>query len=411
MMNSIEISNLGKKYRLGNVFDPTLTFRELLALIPKKVSGAKTSKNSNEFWALRDINLEVKQGEVLGVIGRNGAGKSTLLKVLARITSPTTGQAKLYGKVASLLEVGTGFHPELSGRENIFLNGSILGLSKREIYAKFDEIVDFSGVEKFLETPVKRYSSGMHVRLAFSIAAHLEPDILLVDEVLAVGDARFREKCIGKMQSVAHEGRTVLFVSHNMAAVQSLCTRAVLLENGSIISDGTVDEVTQSYLLSVKQLSQQSLLERKDRTAGESLRYKSIDFMDAQSGEILNIIDSGRSLDIRLNLENSSDTIDDVTLSVVFFNIYGSFMFACQSDAIGKNFSMAKGSNSAVCHIGKFPLKQGNYFYNLIAYQGNKILDWVREAGTVSVVDGDYYGTGKIPAANYSGVLIDYDWE
>ena len=259
MRNAIEIRNLSKNYRLGSTIDPTMTFRELLSSLPKR---SKKQGTKNEFAALKNINLDVEQREVLGIIGRNGAGKSTLLKILSKITAPSGGEIRLRGKVASLLEVGTGFHPELSGRDNIFLNGSILGLSKKEIKAKFDEIVDFSGVEQFLDTPVKRYSSGMYVRLAFSIAAHLEPDILLVDEVLAVGDAQFRDKCIGKMRTVAGEGRTVLFVSHNMAAVQQLCSRAVLLENGEIKADGEVKEVTQSYLMSVKKLGEKSLFER-----------------------------------------------------------------------------------------------------------------------------------------------------
>jgi ABC-type polysaccharide/polyol phosphate transport system ATPase subunit len=203
-----------------------------------------------EFWALKDVSFEVKRGEVLGIIGRNGAGKSTLLKILSRITEPTSGKVTLRGRVASLLEVGTGFHPELSGRENIFLNGAILGMSRAEIKAKFDEIVDFAGVEKFLDTPVKRYSSGMYVRLAFAVAAHLEPEILVIDEVLAVGDADFQKKCLGKMQDVAKGGRTVIFVSHNMAAVSALCSKALLIARGKVLDYGSVEEVTRTYLRS-----------------------------------------------------------------------------------------------------------------------------------------------------------------
>jgi lipopolysaccharide transport system ATP-binding protein len=207
-----------------------------------------------EFWALKDVSFEVRRGEVLGIIGRNGAGKSTLLKILSRITEPTSGRVTLHGRIASLLEVGTGFHPELSGRENIFLNGAILGMKKSEIKAKFDEIVDFAEVERFLDTPVKRYSSGMYVRLAFAVAAHLEPEILIVDEVLAVGDANFQKKCLGKMQEVALGGRTVLFVSHNMAAVQSLCSRAVLLRTGEVQSDGKIINVLPEYIKSSDRL-------------------------------------------------------------------------------------------------------------------------------------------------------------
>src|SRR5437763_1479946 len=207
---------------------------------------------TEEFWALRDINFSVRRGEVVGIIGRNGAGKSTLLKILSRITDPTEGRVKLKGRVASLLEVGTGFHPELTGRENIYLNGAILGMHRAEIRAKFDEIVAFAETEKFLDTPVKRYSSGMYVRLAFSVAAHLEPEILVIDEVLAVGDAEFQKKCLGKMESVARGGRTVLFVSHNMVAVRSLCSRSILLDQGNIIAEGEVGSTIDAYLTSVR---------------------------------------------------------------------------------------------------------------------------------------------------------------
>ncbi len=266
----ITVEGLGKRYRLGasrsnerytalrDVVAEAATrpFRRLSNKFKSKngsdESGSTSTQNLNssrteEFWALRDINFEVKRGEVLGIIGRNGAGKSTLLKILSRITDPTEGRIKIRGRVASLLEVGTGFHPELTGRENIYLNGAILGMHRHEIKAKFDEIVAFAEVEKFLDTPVKRYSSGMYVRLAFAVAAHLEPEILVVDEVLAVGDTEFQKKCLGKMQDVAQGGRTVLFVSHNMSAVKLLCTRAVLLTSGSLILDGDSSIVTQRY--------------------------------------------------------------------------------------------------------------------------------------------------------------------
>jgi len=245
----IEICGLSKKYRLGQINSGTFK-EEVLKFWPKlrnSKTGSIESNNDNEFWALKDINFTVDKGEVLGIIGRNGAGKSTLLKILSRITSPTEGKIKINGKLASLLEVGTGFHPELTGRENIFLNGSILGMKKVDIQKQFDEIVNFSGIEKFIETPVKRYSSGMYVRLAFAVAAHLESEILIVDEVLAVGDQSFQDKCIGKMQSVSKSGRTILFVSHNLHAVRKLCQRAILLENGMMIMEGDIDQVLTSY--------------------------------------------------------------------------------------------------------------------------------------------------------------------
>jgi lipopolysaccharide transport system ATP-binding protein len=255
----ISVENLSKSYLIGHQGprEPYTSLRDTLAhgakSVLRKTCDLAMGKQSlqgdsvEEFWALKDVSFEVQQGEVLGIIGRNGAGKSTLLKVLSRITEPTSGRVTLTGRVASLLEVGTGFHPELTGRENIFLNGAILGMSRREIKDKFDEIVDFAGVEKFLDTPVKRYSSGMYVRLAFAVAAHLEPEILIVDEVLAVGDAEFQKKCMGKMKDVAGEGRTVIFVSHNMGALATLCSRGVMLDRGSVVSDGAISRAFEFY--------------------------------------------------------------------------------------------------------------------------------------------------------------------
>jgi lipopolysaccharide transport system ATP-binding protein len=249
----ITVENLGKRYQLGQRSNARYT--ALRDVLTEKAQGlfrrgqnGKRDRVDNEIWALRDVSFEVKRGEVIGIIGRNGAGKSTLLKILSRITEPTTGRVRLRGRVASLLEVGTGFHPELTGRENIYLNGAILGMTRAEIRRKFDEIVNFAEIEKFLDTPVKRYSSGMYVRLAFAVAAHLEPEILVVDEVLAVGDAEFQKKCLGKMSEVAQSGRTVLFVSHSMAAINRLCSRSVWLDQGRIAADGVTQEITTKYL-------------------------------------------------------------------------------------------------------------------------------------------------------------------
>lgn len=238
----LEIKNISKKYKLRGQESPYLTFRDAL------MSGFKGKKTKDEFWALQDISFDVYPGESIGIIGRNGAGKSTLLKILSRITPPTKGQIISRGRIASLLEVGTGFHMELTGRENVFLNGSILGLSKQEIKAKFDEIVIFSGVERFLDTPLKHYSSGMQLRLAFSVAAHLEPEILIIDEVLAVGDVAFQNKCINKMEDVGKEGKTIIIVSHNMSSISRLCTKALLIENGNLKIGGKVDQVIKNYL-------------------------------------------------------------------------------------------------------------------------------------------------------------------
>ena len=251
---TIKVENIGKKYIISHKQkEKYLALRDVIANsfknIAKKIAGKKEpNPTKEEFWALNDINFTIKEGERVGIIGRNGAGKSTLLKILSRITEPSTGKFSIKGRVASLLEVGTGFHPELTGRENIFLNGAILGMTRQEIKKKFDEIVAFSEVEKFLDTPVKRYSSGMYVRLAFAVAAHLEPEILIVDEVLAVGDAQFQKKCLGKMNDIGKDGRTVLFVSHNMGAIKQLCNTAIFLKDGKILYEGLVDKAIKEYM-------------------------------------------------------------------------------------------------------------------------------------------------------------------
>jgi len=247
---AIRVKNLGKKYNIGGPQEKYHTLRD--AMVNSLKAPFKTfhhAQPAEEFWALKDVTFDVEQGEVVGIIGRNGAGKSTLLKILSRITTPTKGTVEIHGRVGSLLEVGTGFHPEMTGRENIFLNGSILGMKKTEIEQKFDEIVKFSEIEKFIDTPVKRYSSGMYVRLAFAVAAHLEPEILVIDEVLAVGDAAFQKKCLGKMGAVAKEGRTVLFVSHNLIAIKNLCNRGILIEKGTLNTNSDIDAVLQKYFL------------------------------------------------------------------------------------------------------------------------------------------------------------------
>src|SRR6185369_4433146 len=249
MKPAIRIDHVSKRYRIGGLHPGYMTFREMLGgIVTAPFRKLKSGNGSQTLWALSNINLEIGQGELVGIIGRNGAGKSTLLKVLSRVTRPTTGEVELFGRIGSLLEVGTGFHPDLTGRENIYLSGTILGMRKREIDRQFDEIVAFAEVEPFVDTPVKRYSSGMYVRLAFAIAAHLDTEILLMDEVLAVGDAEFQKKCLGKMDDVAQAGRTIVFVSHNMAAVQRLCGRGVLLNRGMVAAAGPIGEVVKQYL-------------------------------------------------------------------------------------------------------------------------------------------------------------------
>jgi lipopolysaccharide transport system ATP-binding protein len=305
----IQADNLGKCYEIGER-EPYVTLRDLLAravVAPARLFTSRRSSSSNgdpthgnrlQIWALKEACLEIRQGEVVGLIGRNGAGKSTLLKILSRITKPTTGWAEIRGRVGSLLEVGTGFHPELTGRENTYLSGAILGMTKREIARKFDEIVAFAEVEKFIDTPVKHYSSGMYVRLAFSVAAHLEPEVLLVDEVLAVGDAAFQKKCLGKMGQVSHDGRTILFVSHNMAAIKALCTRAALVADGSVTASGTVREVIDEYLLGTVQYTHfREWPDPADAPGNENVRMSYIRIVSPQ-GEGNITIDTGAQIEI-----------------------------------------------------------------------------------------------------------------
>jgi lipopolysaccharide transport system ATP-binding protein len=307
--NSIAIEDLGKRYIIGHQSSKGDGLRhavENAVRAPfRSLKMARRAKREalEEFWALRDINLEIKQGEVLGIIGRNGAGKSTLLKILSRITEPTTGRIRLQGRVSSLLEVGTGFHAELTGRENIFLNGAILGMSRAEIIRKFDEIVAFSGVEKFLDTPVKRYSSGMYVRLAFAVAAHLEPEILIVDEVLAVGDAEFQKKCLDKMDAVGQSGRTILFVSHNMQAITRLCSRAVLLNEGRVKLDGAPSQVANAYLRSG--ITTTAAREWPDVAAapGDHVARLCAVRVRSESGEVIDVVDIRKPVGIELEYE------------------------------------------------------------------------------------------------------------
>ena len=314
---AICVDNLGKRYRIGAREKRANTLRERLENLAASPFDylLRTLRGPSEeeiIWALKDVSFEVKHGEVLGIIGRNGAGKSTLLKILSRITEPTTGQAEVYGRIASLLEVGTGFHPELTGRENIYLNGAILGMTSAEIDSKFDEIVDFSGVEKFIDTPVKRYSSGMFVRLAFSVAAHLEPEILLVDEVLAVGDVEFQQKCLGKMQDVTQQGRTVLFVSHNMASIKSLCNRAILLNSGQIVCDGDVEGAVDTYLTGETDMSQTGVIpdDIPRGGTGEAL-CRRVELLDSADRPISQLY-LGQPFRVALTLEAIKDIQDAV---------------------------------------------------------------------------------------------------
>lgn len=380
----IKVENISKSYLLGHTArkaERNTTFRELITqnakgLVRKTrdmLQGRAIIQGDEveEFWALKDVSFEIKQGDCVGFVGRNGAGKSTLLKLLSRITDPTSGRITLSGRVASLLEVGTGFHPELTGRENIFLNGAILGMSRKEIQRKFDEIVEFSEVEKFLDTPVKRYSSGMYVRLAFAVAAHLEPDILIVDEVLAVGDAAFQKKCLGKMQDVSTHGRTVLFVSHNMAALTSLCSRAILLNQGSVIAEGVATDIVRRYIEVGKESSGEKVWNDIHTAPGsEKVKLRAVRFMS--DGVVCSDLEIDKELKIEIefwniknnaNISSSIHLIDQMGVGVLASaNVHSANL--TKDDWFGKPHHV--GLYKTHCIIPANFLNEGRYSINVI---------------------------------------------
>ena len=417
---AIRVEGISKQYRIGKrekyqTLRDTLTeaiaapFRKAAKLLQGETT--KDADLENTIWSLKDVSFEIKQGEVVGIIGRNGAGKSTLLKILSRITEPTAGCAEIRGRVGSLLEVGTGFHPELTGRENIYLNGAILGMRRMQINRKFDEIVSFSEVEKFIDTPVKHYSSGMYLKLAFAVAAHLEPEILLIDEVLAVGDAGFQKKCLGKMGDVAKAGRTVLFVSHNMMAIQSLCTRGILLKEGRVAFEGSQDQAVMQYCDTGEQLFKLPLDQRQDRAGGDVFRFTSVQFLNPQGMIPWNALISGQPVVIRIGyLCKSSHILEDVGLSISFFTMIGAHLFGCKNRPVGVNLDVHPGRGYTDCVLPKWPFKSGHYTYTLFAEKRNNLLDLLRDAGSFDVEAGDYYGSGVLPSADFPGVLVDYDW-
>ncbi|MCL4156615.1 UNVERIFIED_CONTAM: hypothetical protein GTU68_002131 [Idotea baltica] len=420
----LKIENLSKQYRLGLIGTGTLShdLNRFFAKIRGKEdpylkvgdTNDRSSKGNSEYvWALKDINFEVKRGEVLGIIGKNGAGKSTLLKILSKVTGPTTGSIKSKGRIASLLEVGTGFHPEMTGKENIFLNGSILGMSKKEINSKLEEIISFSGCERYIDTPVKRYSSGMKVRLAFAVAAHLEPDILVVDEVLAVGDAEFQKKAIGKMQDISRgEGRTVLFVSHNMAAVKNLCTRCIVLEFGKIKYVAETEKAIEYYYeLSTNLIKSIDLKDRK-RTGDLGKQIKIIEvIVNNNNSDENTALATGKKAYFKLIVENKTG-IEYINMSftVSVFNESGSFLFASRSDCISKVYKINKQTQTFTSYIEKLPLNKGEYIINVNCSYSAGMLDSIHEACSFTVQEGDYYGSGKLPAKRRKGVYVDYNW-
>lgn len=420
---AIRIEGLSKAYRIGlkeEIPDTLLALATGLVRAPvrnwRRLRSLNTYGNGaadeqpDLYWALKDVSFEVAEGEVVGIIGRNGAGKSTLLKVLSRITEPTRGRVTIHGRVSSLLEVGTGFHPELSGRENIYMNGTILGMTKREIDRKFDEIVAFSGVEQFLDTPVKRYSSGMKVRLAFAVAAHLEPEILIIDEVLAVGDQEFQNKCLGKMQDVATSGRTVLFVSHNMAAVEGLCSRGVVLDRGRLTKHGPVREALAHYVASGSGSDSLDVDLRKHpaRVSKKPPVFTRLRLTD-DVGETL----SGVRLWEPVTFEVSISPQDEVVQCAIGIHIYnelGARVATCHTGyQYEKSLSLSEPC-IARCRLESWPLMPGRYGVVVAMATGTSQIDRVEPALNFDVLASDVYGTGKMPPRRDGMIVPKVEW-
>ena len=410
-MSIISVEKISKQYRIGAKMSYK-TLRETLmnaVKSPARLFRRNGSEGENTIWALKDVSFEVQQGEVIGIIGRNGAGKTTLLKILSRVTEPTEGEVKIRGRVASLLEVGTGFHPELTGRENIFINGAILGMRKEEIKRKFDEIVAFAEIEKFLDTPVKRYSSGMYVRLAFAVAAHLEPEILIVDEVLAVGDAQFQKKCLGKMEEVGKEGRTVLFVSHNMAAIENLCRRAVVLDQGLIRFVGTQTAAISEYQRSFS-ANQASLKDRTDRKGSGEVRVVGIEFRDVE-GRTIDSVACGHDFDIVFHFETSPGFRSNrVVASFVVKTQWDVPVFLHHNRMTGTEFGELPSQGAFVCRIHKTPLTPSPYRIGYSIMIGNDYLDSISDAAELNVIAGDFFASGEVPPSSHGFCLVEGRW-
>jgi lipopolysaccharide transport system ATP-binding protein len=402
MSELIEVNNLSKSFLIAHEApERYTTLSDVISNNIKNIftlPSKKSSKSYNEeFWALKDVNFHVKQGEIVGIIGRNGAGKSTLLKILSRITGPTSGNVKLRGRVASLLEVGTGFHPELTGRDNIYLNGSILGMSRKEIRNKFDEIVDFSGVERFLDTPVKRYSSGMYVRLAFAIAAHLDPEILIVDEVLAVGDIEFQQKCLNKMKDLTGSAnRTVLFVSHNIGAIRSICQRGILLKEGRLIADGEVGEVVQEYLQSETNdtgIIDLSILRRTPKYSPLPCLKKA--WIETPDQGITNEILMGHPFKICFSFEADREIFDPVPGIEILSN-YGDGIANVTSRHIGVKFSKMK-KGMVEFNFNEIHLMPGTYYITIQLYENvSTYVDIVSSALKLVIHPYNKYGSTQL---------------
>ncbi len=425
---AIKVENLNKIYRIGlkeGMHDSL--GKSFFEFLKSPVTNYKNYRSLYKFddinfgepdsalfrddiiWAVRDVSFELKKGEVLGLIGGNGAGKSTLLKILARITDPTSGQVEMSGRISSLLEVGTGFHQELTGRENVYLNGTILGMRKVEVGDKFDEIVDFSGIEKFIDTPVKRYSSGMKVRLAFAVASVLEPEILLVDEVLAVGDASFQAKCLGKMSEVSQQGRTIIFVSHNMAAIQHLCKRVILLEDGKVKLDSVPDHAISQYFESVSSNAEVTDLAKIQRKRGFIPLIQQIKLINSR-GNNVSSVRSGDALIIQIHYAHS-DTLKDPYFGILFETLVGVKVFWLQTKLQKGTLPDMAATGVIQCEIPRLPLVPGTYFLTVGCGSQTEQLDHIERACQLKVIDADVFGTGRKLNPKISLVFVDAEWE
>jgi lipopolysaccharide transport system ATP-binding protein len=410
---AISVRNLGKRYHIGRKKEGYKTLREsLVSLVkaPYRRFRPRSKRTGNDFiWALKDVSFDVANGEVVGIIGRNGAGKSTLLKILSRITEPTEGEAIIRGRVGSLLEVGTGFHPELTGRENIYLNGAILGMRRGEIARKFDEMVAFSEVEQFIDTPVKHYSSGMYLRLAFAVAAHLEPEVLLVDEVLAVGDAIFQKKCLGKMGEVAQQGRTVFFVSHNMAAIQTLCPRVLLLRQGGLVMDASAEEAIGEYLGYLFEGAATAYEDNPERSGRGDVRLTGGSVLDA-TGQAATHLVAGQPATFEFTYRNHSGA-DRIDFLMTIVNHLGVSVAHFSTVVSGFVMSGLGEEGTIVCRLPNLPLPLGQYRIAIaVRYRGESV-DVLPNALAFSVESSVFFESGRVPSIQYASCLLDHRWE
>jgi lipopolysaccharide transport system ATP-binding protein len=409
----ISVENISKAYRLG-VAAAQESFREKLAGLLReplrrlRAGGEDWSREEDTHWALRDVSFQVNRGDCVALVGRNGAGKSTMLKILSRITEPTEGCVRLRGRVASLLEVGTGFHPELTGRENIFLNGAILGMKREEIRRKFDQIVEFSEIGRFLDTPVKRYSSGMYVRLAFAVAAHLDPEVLIVDEVLAVGDAQFQAKCLGKMQDVAgSEGRTVLFVSHNMGAVRRLCKTAVYLQGGRVAMVGPTDQIVDAYLEATTTGSDLPPIDQRVRDSG--LTPVLCGFR-IEPGGTSQRVETGGTVVMEVTYD-SPVSIPNAAINIMIDADRSERVIGFNTRLVHGPVTLAPGRRTVRCTVEDFPIVPGHYTCDLLIWSNNRLYDHVERAAVIDVKYANYFGTGELPNPGQGHVVKRHRWE